>query len=327
MWNNLEHQIWNKIKKYALEQKTFLCAVSGGLDSMMLLYVLVRLNKNKNIKVLHYHHGPTKADSAQGQYRDEALKLVQKFCEQNQFSFFFEKSSSLLLSEAEMRKARQNFFSKYSDVDTVLLTAHHQDDVFETRILKMLRGTGTDSLAAFSEYNGEIFRPFYEIKKTQLLAYATERKLKADHDWLEDPSNESDSYLRNWLRNNWLKALEEKSPGSVSNFAQSLDRLICEARSEKLKAEIVTENPSSFQPFYTLEDRSCCIDRVYFATLSTKGQLSLLVEVLKKMKISNFSLMQLKEILKRLDKNQNEYIFSMLSAKWVINAQQIMIEL
>lgn len=322
MWNNLEHQIWNKIKKYALEQKTFLCAVSGGLDSMALLQVLLRLNRNNNIKVLHYHHGSAPDDPIQNQYRDKTFSLVQKFCEKNHLKFFSEKSSRTLSSEAEMRNARLQFFGKYKTTDTVLLTAHHEDDVFETRLLKMIRGTGSEGLSAFSEYNGEVFRPFYEIKKAQLMDYVSELNLKEGHDWLEDPSNKNDFYLRNWLRNNWLMALEVKSPGSVSNFARSLDRLLT-----SVKPETDISQKQDFEPFYVIQDKSVSIDRVYFATLSTKDQLSFLVMALKKIKISDFSLMQLKEILKRLDKNQNDYIFSMLSAKWVINAQQIVIEL
>jgi len=320
MWNNLEHQIHAKIKQHGLEEKNYLCCVSGGVDSILLLRVLLRLNKRKNIKVLHYHHGV--ANTKQGEFRNAALALVKDFCEKENLEFCFEKSARNLFTEAEMRAERLEFFAKYKNSQNIFLTAHHEDDVLETRLLKMLRGTGVESLLAFSEFNGEIFRPFYTVKKQELLAYAQHAKLQSGIDWCDDPSNFSDDYLRNWLRNTWLTALEQKSQGSVANFAKSLDRLISEVNPEASKLE-----KNLFAEHCIMQKSAARIDRVYFATLSTKDQTALLVYVLNELKIRNFSLMQIKEILKRLDKNQNEYIFSILSAKWVIDAQQIVIEL
>ncbi len=76
MWNNFEHQVWQKIKHHELGNKKLFLAVSGGVDSIVLIYVLVKLNLSGNLTVLHYHHG----DFQNQEFRDQALSLIEKVC-------------------------------------------------------------------------------------------------------------------------------------------------------------------------------------------------------------------------------------------------------
>ena len=107
MWNNFEHQIWKKIKEHSLEQKRLLLAVSGGLDSMVLIEVFSSLGLNQNIQVLHFHHG----DFENKAYRDEAYKNIEQFCKLKNIDFVFAKSEKYLKSEAEFRTSRKEFLN------------------------------------------------------------------------------------------------------------------------------------------------------------------------------------------------------------------------
>jgi tRNA(Ile)-lysidine synthase TilS/MesJ len=77
MWNNFEHLVWKKIKHYELDRKKLFLTVSGGVDSLVLVYLFAKLNLTENVIVLHYHHG----DFQNKNFRDQALALVQKTCE------------------------------------------------------------------------------------------------------------------------------------------------------------------------------------------------------------------------------------------------------
>ena len=303
MWNDFEHRVWKKIKTHDLDQKKLILTISGGLDSMALLSVISNLNI-KNIVVLHFHHG----DSKNKDYRDQALIVVQKFCSEKNISFEFEKSEDKLKSEAEFRSARNHFFNLHKALDSVFVTGHHLDDVLETRLIKMIRGSGADGLKSFSEYNNEIFRPFLDFSKTEIFEYATAKNIK----WVDDPTNAESDYLRNWIRNQWLPALDAKQTGGVQNLAKSLDRLLLNSENQ-------------FQTEIAYQSNEIQIKRLWFFSLSTKDQLKVLSICLGYFENIQFSVGQLEEINKRLDKNQKEHIFEMLGVNWVLNAQQIML--
>ncbi len=303
MWNNFEHQVWQKIKNNGLDQKELLLAVSGGLDSMVLFDVFCHLNLQKNIKVLHFHHG----DFENKIYRDEVKHLIEKKCQIEEILCIIEKSDAELKSEAQFRDARKKFFAQHKTANSVFVTAHHLDDVLETRLIKMIRGTGVDGLLAFQQYNTEIFRPFLDFSKNEILDYALSKKIK----WIDDPTNAESGYLRNWIRNEWLPALNKKHQGGVHQLAHSLDRLIKQDDDLVLNIQFQTDQ--------------ILLQRMWFFSLSTKDQLKVLSKCVSYFQKTEFTTGNLQEINKRLDKNQKEYKFELLCINWVINAQQIMV--
>lgn len=302
MWNNFEHQVWQKIKQYDLENKKLFLAVSGGVDSIALVYVMVRLKLTANLTVLHYHHG----DFQNKKFRDESLDLVQKVCLDFKIPFLMDKATQDLKSESDFRDARRLFFQKSTENNT-LVTGHHLDDVLETRLIKMIRGTGAAGLSAFVEYNYKIFRPFLSLSKKQIVDYATE----SDLSWIEDPTNTETDYLRNWIRNDWLPALESKHIGGVQQLAKSIDRLL--------------DQPDEISNSIHFSSGKVEFSRLWFFGLSPRDQLKVLSISLQHFETIGFSVGNLQEINKRLDKNQKEHIFTELGLNWVLNAQQIMI--
>lgn len=320
-WNQFEHQIWkNFVDHKHQNSKSYALAVSSGMDSMALLECCLRLRPKSHFLVLHYHHGPTK-NLQQKKYRDSSLNLIQQKVIDlaragYQIEFNHETSIVDLVSENDFRKARHQFLRSFVREDRPLLIAHHQNDWLETMLLKMIRGTGFQGLKNFKMWNGKIFRPFLNVTKIQVQRYAQLRKVI----WLDDPSNADDRYLRNWLRNQYLPALEKRKIGSLNNFSNSLKALI----------DVKTDS-STFELCFYNNNIIHGLDRKWYDLLNQKQQLQAIHLFIQ---FSANSLnqeldvtgRQLKEIHKRLDKNQKNLLFNVAGANWVINASQIMIQ-
>ncbi|MBC7742102.1 MAG: tRNA lysidine(34) synthetase TilS [Bdellovibrionaceae bacterium] len=303
---DLEHQFWKTLKDNQLDQcESYLVATSGGLDSMVLLQLLSRTRPEVTIRVAHYHHGP--CDSP---YRDETLAwLKHETLKYAKAEFVFEQSTVSLKSEDEFRTARWAFLRRVRRTNEAIVTAHQQDDWVETSTLKLIRGTSGKGLSQFQVWNQEIFRPLLKHSKSELKQYAEVRKLN----WKEDPTNSSTDFLRNWLRENWFKALEEKVPGGYLSFSRSLQQIATEFSDD-----------SSFQIAYYQQNQAQGLDRGWYMTLSSTDQLKALAHYLRSNKIFSFTRGQLEEIQKRMEKNQKNISFEIVR-KWVINATQIML--
>ncbi len=323
-WTNLEHDVWKLLKLYGLEsKKSYFLAVSGGLDSMVLLHVMQRIRPQAEIIVGYYHHGPGDSEQ-QTVYRDQSLELVQivclKYADQG-IKFIFEKSLLKLNSEAAFREARWQFFRKSASGNQPLLTAHHLDDWIETLTLKLIRGVGPEGFTSLRIWNQEIFRPFLETKKAVLLDYAKSNSLT----WLEDPSNDSCQYLRNWLRNEWFKSLDEKNPSGYENYSRSLLRL-CQELEAVPTFELRFFSNTADLIHTSDEANQLGLDRKWFFSLSETHQMKALALFLRHHSIFNISQGQIAEIQKRLDKNQKDITFSVGHVTWLINVNQIMLE-
>lgn len=173
-----------------LESGKYVVAVSGGVDSVVLLDVLARQQEVQLI-VAHFDHG-IRVDSA------EDRKLVQSLAEKYGLPFAYaEGNLGADASEEAARAARYAFLKsvqqKYS-ADGII-TAHHQDDLLETAILNLLRGTGRKGLTALAS-NPHVTRPLLHISKQEILDYAHEHQLQ----WHEDSTNSNPKYLRNYVR-------------------------------------------------------------------------------------------------------------------------------
>lgn len=312
-WTNFEHQIWKTLKKYDLDQQNdFILAVSGGVDSMALLEVMLSVKPQARFTVAYYHHGPSD-DVEQANYRNRCAELIVKTLikfPEAQIHFKTEKSLVQLTSEASFREARWKFIKNLRTEAQPILTAHHLDDWVETLTLKLIRGVGPEGFTGFRQWDGTIFRPFLECHKADLQSYTTERKVE----FIEDPSNQSDHYLRNWLRNEWFRMLDEKNPSGYQNYSRSLLRL-----------QQSLETNQSFQLQFFNDDSTAGLDRSWYFGLSEPDQIRALSLFLRHHSIFNFTGGQLEEVKKRLDKNQKDLTFTVISVKWVINATQIML--
>lgn len=171
-----------------MQAKQYLLAISGGVDSMVLLDILAR-RKGIDITVAHVDHG-IRSESA----RD--AELVRSAAAQYGMPFV---GTALKLgvhaSEESARTARYAFLRQVARArSATIVTAHHADDVIESIAINLLRGTGWRGLAVMNA--PDISRPLIHKYKSEILAYAVRNRLV----WHEDETNQSDRYLRNRVR-------------------------------------------------------------------------------------------------------------------------------
>ncbi|MGV6827225.1 MAG: tRNA lysidine(34) synthetase TilS [bacterium] len=195
-------------------------ALSGGLDSTVLLHLLAGLQAEMEFELfaLHAHHG-LQADADHWQQHCEAqcqaLSVPLTIC---QLSIDPQSGESL---EAIARDARYEAFASNLKADDVLLTAHHADDQAETVLLQLLRGAGLHGLAAMPEYirwqQGWLARPLLTESRAELEAYASGHNLC----WVEDQSNRDTRFDRNYLRHEIMPLLKQRWPACTTTIPRS----------------------------------------------------------------------------------------------------------
>ena len=177
-----------------LDPGKYVVAVSGGVDSVVLLDMLRQLPDVKLI-VAHFDHG-IREDST------EDRRFVQQLARKHNVPFTFaEGKLGPGASEEQARRARYEFLQHVRNAAGAhaIVMAHHQDDAIETAIINLLRGTGRRGLSSLRERDG-LARPLLHATKRQLRAYALARKLE----WREDSTNQDLTYLRNYVRHKLL---------------------------------------------------------------------------------------------------------------------------
>ncbi|UOF02084.1 tRNA lysidine(34) synthetase TilS [Bdellovibrio reynosensis] len=307
---DLDHQVWKLIKLHALQEKKILVALSGGVDSVALLRTLTKVHKKNLLGAAYFHHG----EDSNKEYRDRAQIFCEKLCKKWGVPFFPLASAKKLKSESQYREARYQAFKDLMQTEgfVVLATGHHREDLLETRLLRLIRGTGAQGLQAMHEYKAGIFRPLLEIAKSELKDYLRAEKVRS----LEDPTNKDLDPLRNWVRLRWLPQLEKKQPGSSASLARSLETIALELEGSS-QGDLLQQN----------EDyKTHGLLRGFYLSLNPTEQKRLLAQYLFALGKRDFSQSQLEEIQKRLDKSQKVITFQVGKCNWEVNAQQIKVQ-
>ncbi len=211
-----------------LEPGSYIVAVSGGVDSVVLLHALHTTfhlpSSTFQFIVAHFDHG-IRPDSA----RDR--QFVERLAKEYGLEFHYgEGQLGPDASEAAARAARYQFLRAVKNKVSAraIITAHHQDDRLETAIINMLRGTGRLGPTALKS-RGDIVRPLLKYTKADLTAYAKQQGLS----WREDATNTDDKYLRNRVRRDVLPFL---TLSKRRQLLAALDRL--EQVNQELDLEI-----------------------------------------------------------------------------------------
>jgi tRNA(Ile)-lysidine synthase len=194
-----------------------LLAFSGGLDSCVLLHLLVQVNKTLpfQLSAQHVHHGLSmNADTWASLCADtcQSLNVPLKITK-------VQVNNQGLGMEAAAREARYNVLVQ-SDADFVLL-AHHQDDQAETFLLQLARGAGVKGLACIAAVSGKLLRPLLDVSRRALLEYAKQHNLT----WVEDESNLETKYDRNFIRHEVLPLLARQYPAIRQTISRSAQHM------------------------------------------------------------------------------------------------------
>jgi tRNA(Ile)-lysidine synthetase-like protein len=198
--------------KLEIKPGKYVVAVSGGVDSMVLLQVLAGY-PGIDLVVAHFDHG-IRADSSE----DE--RLVKTSAERLGLSFFSEQGRlDRNTSEADARDARYAFLRRIQKQvgAQAIITAHHQDDVLETMIINMSRGTSRKGLSSLISHK-TLIRPFLHIPKHEILAYAQANNVQ----WREDSTNQDERYLRNYIRKHVMPRLDDHARSKLRSVHASI---------------------------------------------------------------------------------------------------------
>ncbi len=219
-----------------LLEGNFFIAVSGGLDSM----VLVHLFKAMEVPfgILHCNFG------LRGKESDRETAFVEEYAEKNNIrcrvAYFDTKkyaSTHKLSTQVAARNLRYNWFYEQMEAQQAayVLTAHHADDNLETFLINLSRGTGLDGLLGIPAQNDKIVRPLLPFSREDIENYAKANQLQ----WREDASNASDDYLRNKIRHHLTPVLKELNPDFLQAFQKTQKYLLETASMANDAASIV----------------------------------------------------------------------------------------
>jgi tRNA(Ile)-lysidine synthase len=197
-----------------------LLALSGGVDSIVLLHRLAKLSAELQftLSAMHIHHGLSP-------HADDWLNLCERVCKEIGVPFYAEKvhvdSRSGLGIEATAREARYEALEQQRQklAAHAIVTAHHLQDQSETLLLQLVRGAGVKGLSAMSEWDADrhLLRPLLQVKKADILELAHELQCQ----WVEDESNTDTSYDRNFMRQTAMPVLRERYPQLDSALSRS----------------------------------------------------------------------------------------------------------
>ncbi|MBA0281071.1 tRNA lysidine(34) synthetase TilS [Stenotrophomonas maltophilia] len=211
-----------------------LVGYSGGVDSTVLLHWLWRCAQASGtpLRAMHVHHGlqPAADDWVQHCLQQCAALGIELVVHHVQI----DDTTGLGLEGAARQARRAAFAAELREGETLAL-AQHQDDQAETFLLRALRGSGVDGLAAMSAHSHlgghHLWRPLLSTPRTALLDYARQHALQ----WIEDPSNAEDHADRNFLRLQVLPLLRQRWPHAASALAGSATH--CRQTRELLEEE------------------------------------------------------------------------------------------
>ena len=184
----------------AVQGKRILVGLSGGVDSVVLLHALAQRQK---VSAAHIHHGLSPN-------ADQWAEFCRRLCKRLGVPLTVRKVKVAKRTEADARKARYDALRQLPF--DVLALAHQLDDQAETVLMNLLRGAGPQGargMRPVARFDGRILlRPLLDVPREAIVAYAREHKLT----WIEDESNASDAFTRNFLRLRIGPLLAERYP-------------------------------------------------------------------------------------------------------------------
>ena len=222
------------------KKQHFLLAVSGGIDSMVMLDFFNKNSSLANISVCYVDHNYHANSKKMG-------KLVSSYCNDNNITYIEHSINSSEIKrniESQLREKRYSFLSeacKEINADYVV-TAHHSDDQIETILMKILNSSSFTSMRGIQSLNNNLFRPMLDITKDEIYKYAQENKVE----YISDPTNNDTSLTRNFLRKKAIPLLEKIKPNlhkpfeDFQNKTNDMEDLLVFSTNEFMKSDYVS---------------------------------------------------------------------------------------
>ena len=248
----------NKLRSFIRRQKLFApgdsvtCAVSGGADSVALLFGLYLLRDEMDFQLCaaHFNHHLRGEESD----RDEAF--VREFCDRYEISLTVGHGTIVPGKkglEAAARDARYAFLRSFPGK---IATAHTADDNAETVLMHLVRGTGLKGLGGIAPVNGNVIRPMLTVTRQDVESFCDEWCLS----YITDSSNEGDAFLRNRLRHHVMPLLKQENPLLAENVSAMALRLRQDEEYLSARAESASMDVDSLRSMHPAV-RSRCLER------------------------------------------------------------------
>lgn len=205
-----------------LKQQPTLLAVSGGIDSIVMVHLFHNLGLPAGIA--HCNFG------LRGEESDGDEAFVHDIATRYNFPFFVTRpdvktlaKSASISTQMAARELRYEWFEKIRQESGYrwIATAHHANDSLETLLLNLARGTGLAGLTGIAPVSGNLIRPLLYSNRAEISRYARENDIL----WREDRTNETDDYYRNKIRHHVIPVLSELNPSLETTFNASAERL------------------------------------------------------------------------------------------------------
>lgn len=201
-----EHELFGR-------EDPLLVTLSGGIDSISLLYTLVCLKNygySGEVRAIHINH-QTRIE------HDSEEVFAKEFCKQLGVKCIAEKIKNLDIHsnfENNARVARYNIFEKIKKPNERIVLGHHIDDSFEWSLLQSLRSSNVEGLIGIPVVNGDVVRPFMCVTKKQITKFSN----CFDLPFLEDPTNEELRFERNFIRNQIVEGFKDRYPQYLKHY-------------------------------------------------------------------------------------------------------------
>ena len=199
-----------------------LLAVSGGVDSMVLLDLLNTFEFTFSIAHCNF--------SLRGKESAGDELFIRSICEKQKLELFVKKFNTIEYAKKKQfsiqmaaRELRYNWFELLiteCNFDYIL-TAHHSDDSVETFLINLIRGTGFSGLHGIKMINNNVIRPLLAFSKQNIIDYAQNNKIE----YRTDSSNAVDYYVRNKIRNNLIPIMQEINPSVLSSISKTISKV------------------------------------------------------------------------------------------------------
>ena len=225
--------MYRKFFQYNQEQNLFfpndkiLLAVSGGMDSMVLAHLLLRSGQTFGIAHCNF--------SLRGKESDIDQSFVEAWATQHSILFHTIRFDTQeyavkhkLSTQMAARELRYNWFNSLVNQQgyTKIAVAHHANDLAETLLLNLTRGTGLKGLCSMAPANGNIIRPLLFANRDEIEKYAKEKNIL----FCEDKTNAFDDYARNYIRHHIIPGLENLNPSLIGTLLYN-NRYLSQAQS------------------------------------------------------------------------------------------------
>ncbi|MGL4826253.1 MAG: tRNA lysidine(34) synthetase TilS [Vibrionaceae bacterium] len=300
------------LSQYAVAPSHIVLALSGGMDSRVLLDLLAMyrdLHPQHTYLAVHVHHGiSANADSW--------LAQCQTFARQADIPFVYQKVQVISQGEgleSAARKLRYQAISRYLQRGSIVLTGQHSDDQAETFLLALKRGSGLAGLASMPQVRdfglGVMVRPLLHVSREEIENYAKERELT----WVEDESNQDCRFDRNFIRHQWLPVAKARWPSVVKTINRTA--ALC-AQQQALLDELLLEHDKKVQQ----DDGSVALD--VLRGYSKPMQMALLRRWLDQRAQLNLTQAQLQQLLQSVIEAAPDANPKLLQANWQLRRFQ-----